>query len=221
MILEGNKASLEKESKKICIDLLGQEFKDKINRNICSDIAFLGKNNNKSIGVSDIREIQNDIFVKPVECNFKIYVFQNAQNLTEQAQNALLKILEDPPNHAVFLLLCENSNKLIPTIVSRSRLIILKKYSEIEENINPDCEDFIKYLIKNEVIMALSIGYKHNKDKEKFKIFIENCKKIIINKISNGETNYKFIDYCEKINKCLYYIDKNLNKQLALISIFI
>jgi DNA polymerase-3 subunit delta' len=73
-----------------------------------------------SIGIDDIRiQVNNDIQIKPYNSPYKIYIIDEAEKLTEQAQNALLKTIEEPPKYAVILLLTNNLNALLPTILSR------------------------------------------------------------------------------------------------------
>lgn len=80
-----------------------------------------------SIGIDDIRiQVNNDILIKPYSSNYKIYIIDEAEKLTEQAQNALLKTIEEPPKYAVILLLTNNLNALLPTILSRCVTLKLK-----------------------------------------------------------------------------------------------
>jgi DNA polymerase-3 subunit delta' len=73
-----------------------------------------------SIGVDDIRiQMNNDIQIKPYSSPYKIYIIDEAEKLTEQAQNALLKTIEEPPSYGIILLLTNNLNILLPTILSR------------------------------------------------------------------------------------------------------
>jgi DNA polymerase-3 subunit delta' len=73
-----------------------------------------------SIGVDDIRiQINQDIEIKPYESDYKIYIVPDAERMTEQAQNGLLKTIEEPPEYAVILLLTDNIYRLLPTIQSR------------------------------------------------------------------------------------------------------
>lgn len=70
--------------------------------------------------VNDIREqVNGDIYIKPYASRYKIYIIDEAEKMNEQAQNALLKTIEEPPEYAVLILLCTNRNKLLPTILSR------------------------------------------------------------------------------------------------------
>lgn len=73
-----------------------------------------------SISVDDIREqLNNDIQIKPYSSAHKVYIIPEANKMTEQAQNALLKTIEEPPAYAVIILITDNLNALLPTIQSR------------------------------------------------------------------------------------------------------
>ncbi len=84
----------------------------------------------KTLGVQLSRFVQADVAVKPYEAQRKIYIIPEAQRLTIQAQNALLKTLEEPPAYAVFLLLAENLSVFLPTILSRCVTIPLHPASK-------------------------------------------------------------------------------------------
>ena len=78
-----------------------------------------------TISVDDIREqVNNDIVIKPYSSRYKIYIIPEADLMTVQAQNALLKTIEEPPEYAVIMLLTENAETLLPTI--RSRCVMMK-----------------------------------------------------------------------------------------------
>lgn len=80
-----------------------------------------------SIGVDDIREQINDtIQVRPYSSHYKIYIVDEAEKMTVQAQNALLKTIEEPPSYAVILLLTTNQEAFLPTILSRCVQLKLK-----------------------------------------------------------------------------------------------
>ena len=73
----------------------------------------------KTVTIDLIRQARGDIYIQPNEGNRKIYLFPRAQDMQLPGQNALLKILEEPPPYGVFLLLTDNPNKLLPTVRSR------------------------------------------------------------------------------------------------------
>ncbi len=83
------------------------------------DIKYI-THDKASISVNDIRDqLNNDIAIKPYSSEYKIYIIPDANKMTEQAQNALLKTIEEPPVYAIIILLTENSDSLLPTIRSR------------------------------------------------------------------------------------------------------
>lgn len=89
------------------------------------DIITVKHEKPASISVDDIREqLNGDIMIKPYSSPYKIYIIPEADLLTVQAQNALLKTIEEPPEYAVIFLLTENADSLLPTI--RSRCVMLK-----------------------------------------------------------------------------------------------
>ena len=83
------------------------------------DIIYI-THDKASISVNDIREqLNNDISIKPYSSEYKVYIIPDANKMTEQAQNALLKTIEEPPVYAIIILLTENVDSLLPTIQSR------------------------------------------------------------------------------------------------------
>ena len=89
------------------------------------DIIKVTHEKPNSISVDDIRtQVNNDILIKPYSSKYKIYIIPEADKMTVQAQNALLKTIEEPPSYAVIFLLTENAEVLLPTI--RSRCVMLK-----------------------------------------------------------------------------------------------
>ena len=78
----------------------------------------------KTVPVDLIREARSDLFIRPNEGDRKIYLFPRAQDMGIPGQNALLKVLEEPPSYGVFLLIADNPDKLLPTV--RSRCVELK-----------------------------------------------------------------------------------------------
>lgn len=84
-----------------------------------------------TISVDDIRaQINNDVAIKPYSSPYKVYIVNEAEKMTPQAQNALLKTLEEPPEYAVILLLTANVNSLLPTILSRCVVLNMKPVSD-------------------------------------------------------------------------------------------
>ncbi len=88
------------------------------------DYLLIDDPEKKTVPVDLIREARADMFIRPNEGDRKIYLFPRAQDMGLPGQNALLKVLEEPPSYGVFLLLADNPDKLLPTV--RSRCVELK-----------------------------------------------------------------------------------------------
>lgn len=86
----------------------------------------------KSIGVGEIREVISDAYIKPFRAKYKVYIVEDAEALTAEAQNAMLKILEEPPEYIVFIMCVTNIGKILSTVISRSRTIRFSSASESE-----------------------------------------------------------------------------------------
>lgn len=84
----------------------------------------------KTVPVDLIRQARSDMYIQPNEADRKIYLFPRAQDMGLPGQNALLKVLEEPPQYGVFLLLTDNPNKLLPTVRSRCRELKLQPLPE-------------------------------------------------------------------------------------------
>ena len=88
------------------------------------DIITLVHEKPGTIGVEDIRNgIVSDVYVKPYSSKWKIYIINDADKMSVQAQNALLKTLEEPPEYVVILLLTSNISMLLATVISRSTVL--------------------------------------------------------------------------------------------------
>src|SRR5512146_1107294 len=70
-------------------------------------------------GIDDARDLREKIKFSPAEARFKVYIIDEAHMLTSEASNALLKTLEEPPEHAILILATTESHKILPTISSR------------------------------------------------------------------------------------------------------
>lgn len=89
------------------------------------DIIRVTHEKPNTISVDDIRvQVNDDIAIRPYSSKYKVYIIADADLLTVQAQNALLKTIEEPPAYAVIMLLTENAEVLLPTI--RSRCVMMK-----------------------------------------------------------------------------------------------
>ena len=92
----------------ICVSFNEERFMDVIEMDAASNR-----------GIEDIREIRDKVNFAPGEGKRKVYIIDEAHMLTDQASNAFLKTLEEPPAHVIFILCTTEANRILPTIVSR------------------------------------------------------------------------------------------------------
>ena len=91
------------------------------------DIITLQHEKPGTIGVEDVRlQIVSDVFIRPYSSRWKVYIINDAEKMSVQAQNALLKTLEEPPEYVVIMLLTSNISALLPTILSRSVILNMR-----------------------------------------------------------------------------------------------
>ncbi len=95
------------------------------------DIIYVTHDKPNLISVDDIRhQINNDIVIKPYSSKYKIYIVDEAEKMNEAAQNALLKTIEEPPAYGIILLLTNNADSFLSTILSRCITLNLKSVQE-------------------------------------------------------------------------------------------
>ena len=104
----------------------------KVLNGIHPDFITVDDPEKKTVPVELIRQARADIYIQPNEGKRKIYLFPRAQDILPPGQNALLKILEEPPSYGVFLLITDNAEKLLPTVRSRCTELTLLPLSEKE-----------------------------------------------------------------------------------------
>ncbi len=78
-------------------------------------------------GIDSIRELREKVMVRPAEGKYKIYILDEAHMLTTEAFNALLKTLEEPPEHAIFVMATTDVHKMLPTVLSRCQQFNFKR----------------------------------------------------------------------------------------------
>lgn len=86
--------------------------------------------NEKTFKTDSVRKIRTDAYILPNEADRKVYILRRADKMNPQAQNAMLKIIEEPPSYARFILDCESKAEMLPTILSRVSVFSLGEAQE-------------------------------------------------------------------------------------------
>lgn len=144
------------------------------------DIVIIDEKD-ESIKTNTIKELVGSVLEKPIQSSKKVYIINNSENMTKEAQNSLLKTLEEPPDYVCFILVTKNENLLLNTIRSRCIKIPFKKLTkdEIKQYFQSNNEN-----VDEEIIDAfngsIGIAIKLKDKKETY-----NKINIVLNKIEN------------------------------------
>ena len=164
------------------------------------DLIYVEAQNQKSISVGDIREKVNDtVEIKPYSSLYKVYIIDKADSMTVQAQNALLKTMEEPPEYAVIILIAQSLDRFLPTIKSRciklhisliSNQVILEKLRSL--GIDSELSKSLASFSRGNLAKALTFSKGEN-----INIYKENIN--ILTNISSSNS-IELYDYAELIN---------------------
>lgn len=117
----------------------------KFNSDNHPDFMIIDSEDNKSIKIGQIRFLQEQIAEKPIVSSKKVYIINNSDFMTVEAQNCLLKTLEEPPEYATIILILSNENKMLNTIKSRCTKISFQNISQ---------DDLLKYAEQNNILVT-------------------------------------------------------------------
>lgn len=213
------------------------------NSNNHPDLTILNEENN-SLKIEQIRNITGKVNEKPIMSEKKIYIINNCENMTKEAQNCLLKTLEEPPDFIVIILISANENMILNTIKSRCMSIKfrnisdeeLREYAEKEIGYNDLSSNLLK-LFNGSIGKAIKL--KENKERyQQIEELISNFKKkdlidiMFDSKIIYDKENiYEILDYIivclyskkdleyinciDKVNKCIRRLESNSNFDMS------
>ena len=148
-----------------------------------------------TIKIDQIREITKNVYEKPIVSNKKVYIINDAELMTKEAQNSLLKTLEEPPSYVTIILITSNDNLFLPTIKSRCTKISFNKLEdeELKNVLQTKCDisnvsELVLKIADGSVKKALNIIDKEDKYKNINDIY-ENLEKISMIDIINSKEN--------------------------------
>jgi len=143
----------------------------------------------RSFHVDTVRQIRAQAYIFPGEGARKVLLLEDAQTMTVQAQNALLKVLEEPPPSAVFILTCLNRGELPETILSRVAVITLRlPDSRVCAGLLEDerAAGFLSSLEKGEEAKALAMFSRYERDRPGLLEFLRELRLLISNRLLAG-----------------------------------
>jgi DNA polymerase-3 subunit delta' len=188
----------------------------KIDRKNHPDVRWFGEDEkSRSLKIELVREILHQASLKPYEGRWKVFILEGAERLTGEASNALLKTLEEPPGHSVFILLAENKAHLLETIQSRSFEIRALPASEpnplqnesiqiLQERGWPTFFELIKGFSREELVEVLDFLLLHLRNRS------------IGEWEDSRERSGRFLQALEVVYEAQKALDSNVNPKLAM-----
>lgn len=146
------------------------EFCKEHNINLFDIVAI---EQDKNIGIETIRDIQKKIFLTPLKSKTKAIIVKNADTLTLEAQNALLKILEEPPENAVIILQSAQEDVFLETIYSRCKLVKLNTQQLITEKEDTTLSALIEAISKSGFGVKLKLAQDIGTNREEASLWLE------------------------------------------------
>ncbi len=172
------------------------------------------------VKIEQIREMQKRVAEKPIISNKKVYIINNADTMTKEAQNCLLKTLEEPPEYITIILICSNENNLLSTIKSRCTRMYyepieieqLKKY--LKENYpQENIEEEIIKLSQGSIGKAIQLSENKQIYKIIEKIMTDINKKDLLEIMELSEDIYKAKEQINSILEYMNVLALNLSKK--------
>jgi len=170
------------------------------------DLKIIEENEKtNNLKIDQIREMQKEMAYKPYESEFKIYIIDGAEKMTTQAANSLLKTLEEPPSYAIIILISEELNKLLPTVISRCQNLRFSNISREKmkeflnkQNIAKEKQELIIGLAQGSIGKAKEL-YKNNKFLNKRKKIYDFLKEM--NKVTKVDIFSEVNDWVNFLNE--------------------
>ena len=103
-----------------------------VENGLAPDVHSITRGDRATLGVEAVRDMIEDTAMASTEFDQRFYIFEDAHTMTAQAQNALLKVMEEPPEGVILLLLTESADSMLTTVRSRARLLRMQRFTPEE-----------------------------------------------------------------------------------------
>ena len=188
------------------------------------DVTILSSE--KTIGIAEVREIQKKLSFKPIKSEQKAVIIDASTGITVESQNALLKSLEEPPANTIIILLVEDKESVLATIVSRCQIIDLNldKKSELE-----DIEKYqkvLKIIVGDRLGKKVKLAQEISKNKDEALTWLSNMtlllRKNLIESVNSGARGEEAKNVIRNFDKAYRAVkNSNVNLRLTLETLFL
>lgn len=167
-------------------------------------------NKKKELQVDQIRQMASDAYIRPSQSNKKVYIVRDASTMNAAAQNAALKILEEPPEYAVFILCADSAEALLATV--RSRCAVIRLTGEKAGKESETAEEYISLAVKkDESRLCAFFGKLEALDNERVSAFVSELRFCLnsfigLRKKYNGLTRedaFRLLALCDRADEYL------------------
>ena len=150
------------------------------------------EDNKKSIAVDQVRELRKEAFIKPHKAEKRVFIIDKADTMNASSQNALLKLLEEPPESVMFLLVAENKAAFLDTIISRCVVLNVNDVSDCKADTKAflAAEEFLKYLMDNDQYNMLITTHAFSKKRVDSDRFIKSLKTVVAERIKSDPNSH-------------------------------
>lgn len=177
----------------------------------------------KAMGIEDVRIIQKAILLKPFRGKTKAVIVDTYESITTEAQNALLKILEEPPTNTVIVIMTAKKELILPTIISRCKVIFLQeKETNLAEGELSKFSDALDILLNGKTGEKLKIAQDITKDKEDAALWLEKMAIFVKDNLTKENNNLKYLNFLKELQETYKAIKStNVGQRTALENLFL
>ena len=150
------------------------------------------EDNKKSIAVDQVRELRKEAFIRPHKAEKRVFIIDKADTMNASSQNALLKVLEEPPETVMFVLIAENKAAFLDTVISRCVVlnVTANDDTKADEKAFAAAEEFLKYLMDNDQYNMLITTHAFTKKRIDSDRFIKALKTVVSNRIKSDPKSH-------------------------------
>lgn len=184
----------------------------KVEKGVHPDVITVAPEPGKDLTVDQIRSLRQDAYIRPNEGKRKVYLVENAQKMNPSAQNAFLKVLEDGPAYAAFLLLSPTPAALLPTIRSRCETVAVPSRAGAEDaDLARRAGELAGLLLEGERWRLISWCTEHEKDKrEDAAALLEETRRAVL-RYRNGKNTPRAVRMARTLQELTTRLNGNAN----------
>lgn len=224
-LIEGRPEALKDAATELCLRILCPENPPCRKCSVCEKVLTGNHTDIKTLEggpkVKEVRDFLSDLWLSASDGDRKIYIISDIDSFSDYSQNALLLPIEEPPENTFFIILCRSSEKVLPTVKSRCRTVVLPYDGGDDSEKDELCKTFLSLLFRNDSASAFSLFEGKKEEREVFTDFVrymcgycrEKVKKFSSEK-KDGETSL-YLSLLKTAEKWAARCEMNLNMNLT------